>query len=55
MVDPWSTWHFGIKGDEGKRLARAICWVRKFPTDNGYAYPLTGIVVYVDLNKNEGS
>ncbi|MFD2215487.1 primary-amine oxidase [Metabacillus endolithicus] len=51
MVDPWSTGHFGIKEDEGKRLARAICWVRKFPTDNGYAYPLTGIVVYVDLNK----
>ncbi len=53
MVDPWSAGNFGIKEDEGKRLARAICWVRKFPTDNGYAYPLTGIVVYVDLNKME--
>ncbi|MEM1505251.1 primary-amine oxidase [Domibacillus sp. 8LH] len=53
MVDPWSAGNFGIKEDEGKRLARAICWVRKFPNDNGYAYPLTGIVVYVDLNKME--
>ncbi|MDR4949638.1 primary-amine oxidase [Neobacillus cucumis] len=51
MVDPWSAGHFGIEEDEGKRLARAICWVRKFPNDNGYAYPLTGIVVFVDLNK----
>lgn len=53
MVDPWSAGHFGIDRDEGKRLARAICWVKKFSNDNGYAYPLTGIVVYVDLNKME--
>jgi primary-amine oxidase len=53
MVDPWSAGYYGIKEDEGKRLARAICWVRKFSNDNGYAYPLTGIVVYVDLNKME--
>lgn len=53
MVDPWSAGYFGIEQDEGKRLARAICWVRKFPNDNGYAYPLTGIVVFVDLNKME--
>ncbi|WP_088034340.1 primary-amine oxidase [Evansella clarkii] len=51
MVDPWSAGNFGIKEDEGKRLARAICWVKKFADDNGYAYPLTGIVAYVDLHK----
>ena len=53
MVDPWSTGYFDIPENEGKRLARAICWVKKFPEDNGYAYPLTGIVVYVDLNRME--
>lgn len=53
MVDPWSAGNFGIKEDEGKRLARAIAWVRKFPNDNAYAYPLTGIVAYVDLHKME--
>ncbi|WP_112179792.1 MULTISPECIES: primary-amine oxidase [Paraliobacillus] len=53
MVDPWSAGNFGIKEDEGIRLARAICWMKKFPLDNGYAYPLTGIVVYVDLNKRK--
>ena len=29
MVDPWSAGYFGIEEDEGKRLARAICWVQK--------------------------
>ena len=53
MVDPWSAGYFDIPENEGKRLARAICWVKKFPEDNGYAYPLTGIVVYVDLNRME--
>lgn len=53
MVDPWSTGYFNIPENEGKRLARAICWQKKFEDDNGYAYPLTGIVAYVDLNKME--
>ncbi|HWK22955.1 MAG TPA: primary-amine oxidase [Ureibacillus sp.] len=53
MVDPWSAGYFNIPENEGKRIARAICWEKKFEDDNGYAYPLTGIVVYVDLNKME--
>lgn len=53
MVDPWSAGYYGIPEHEGKRIARAICWVKKFPEDNGYAYPLTGIEVYVDLNRME--
>lgn len=53
MVDPWSAGYFDIPEHEGKRIARAICWEKKFADDNGYAYPLTGIVVYVDLNNME--
>ncbi|MGE7780347.1 primary-amine oxidase [Peribacillus sp. NPDC097264] len=53
MVDPWSAGYFNIPENEGKRIARAICWQKKFADDNGYAYPLTGIVAYVDLNKME--
>lgn len=53
MVDPWSAGYFNIPENEGKRLARAICWEKKFADDNGYAYPLTGIIAYVDLNKME--
>lgn len=53
MVDPWSAGYFNIPEHDGKRIARAICWEKKFENDNGYAYPLTGIVAYVDLNKME--
>jgi hypothetical protein len=37
--------------DRGKRLTRALCWVRSEPTDNGYARPIEGVVVIVDLNR----
>jgi primary-amine oxidase len=55
MVDPWSAGVYGteIAGDKGKRLSRALCWVRSDPTDNGYARPIDGIIAIVDLNKGE--
>ena len=56
MVDPWSAGAYGDEegaGTEGKRLARAMAWVRESPNDNGYARPLEGVAIYVDLAKNE--
>ncbi|MGC9933823.1 primary-amine oxidase [Priestia aryabhattai] len=53
MIDPWSAGYFDIEEDEGKRVARALAWVRKSSNDNGYAYPLTGLIAVVDLNKME--
>ncbi|PLR79923.1 tyramine oxidase [Bacillus canaveralius] len=53
MVDPWSVGYFGIPEDEGRRLARALCFVRQFPGDNAYAYPLTGLLPVVDLSTME--
>ncbi|MBZ5750561.1 primary-amine oxidase [Metabacillus rhizolycopersici] len=53
MVDPWSAGHFNINEDEGKRLVRALAWVRPAANENGYAYPLTGLVAVVDVNKME--
>jgi primary-amine oxidase len=55
MVDPWSAGNYGVEPEEdrGKRLARALAWVRSDPTDNGYARPLDGVVAVVDLNKME--
>ncbi|MCU0534877.1 MAG: primary-amine oxidase [Hydrococcus sp. Prado102] len=53
MVDPWSAGNYGIEEENGKRLSRALCWVRSSPTDNGYARPLEGIIPVVDLNKME--
>ncbi|HEU5433506.1 MAG TPA: primary-amine oxidase [Thermomicrobiales bacterium] len=55
MVDPWSAGMYGAEPpeDRGKRLSRALCWVRSEPYDNGYARPLDGVVVVVDLAKME--
>ncbi|HWB12056.1 MAG TPA: primary-amine oxidase [Pirellulales bacterium] len=55
MVDAWSAGMYGTEPaeDRGKRLARALCWVRSEAGDNGYARPLEGIVAVVDLHKME--
>jgi len=55
MVDPWSAGIYGteLPADAGKRLSRALCWVRREAKDNGYARPLDGIIAVVDLNKME--
>ena len=55
MVDAWSAGMYGteLPEDRGKRLSRALCWVRSEPGDNGYARPLEGIVAVVDLHKME--
>ena len=55
MVDSWSAGAYGneTEDEEGRRLSRALVWVRSDPTDNGYARPLQNVVVVVDLNKME--
>jgi primary-amine oxidase len=50
MVDIWSAGYYGEAEEEGKRLARPICFLRSDPTDNGYARPIEGIRPVVDLN-----
>ena len=54
-VDPWSAgWYEDDpEGDRGRRLSRALCWVRSNPTDNLYAHPIDGLIVVVDLNSME--
>ena len=55
MVDPWSAGYYGDEPetDRGRRLSRALCWVKDSPTDNGYAHPIEGILAIVDLNSME--
>ncbi len=55
MVDPWSAGMYGTERPEemGKRLSRALCWVRSEAGENGYARPIDNIVAVVDLNKME--
>jgi primary-amine oxidase len=51
MIDPWSAGNFGFPGEEGRRLVRALTWVRRHPTDNGYARPVANLVTVVDLDE----
>ena len=55
MVDAWSAGHYGNEPaeDQGKRLVRALSWVRSSPMDNGYARPIEGLVTVIDLNRKE--
>jgi len=50
MVDPESVGHYGQAVTDERRLARGFVWVRKFPGDNGYAHPVDGLSVLVDLD-----
>ena len=36
--------------DEGRRLVRALTWVRRHAHDNGYARPVANLLTVVDLN-----
>jgi primary-amine oxidase len=51
MVDCWSAGNFGFPGDEGRRLVRALTWVRRHAQDNGYARPVANLLTVVDLNE----
>lgn len=53
MVDPWPAGNYGDEPAswQGRRLLRALTWVRSDPTDNGYAYPIEGLVAIFDLNE----
>jgi primary-amine oxidase len=51
MVDAWSAGNFGFPDDEGRRLVRALTWVRRDAKDNGYARPVANLLTVVDLNE----
>jgi primary-amine oxidase len=50
IVDPWSAGNFGIADERGRRLSRALTWLRSRPDDNGYARPVQNVITVVDLN-----
>jgi primary-amine oxidase len=51
IVDPWSAGAY--EDNEGRRLSRALTWVRMSPTDNAYAHPVENLVAIVDLHRME--
>ncbi len=50
MVDPWSAGNFGLDDEKGRRISRALTWVRSRPDDNGYARPVENVIAVVDLS-----
>jgi primary-amine oxidase len=49
MVDPWSAgWY---EDPQGRRLLRALSWVRTSPDDNGYMHPIDNVAVLVDMHE----
>jgi primary-amine oxidase len=49
MVDTWSV---GLFEEPGRRVGRALAWVRSDLTgDNGYARPIGGLLAIVDLDR----
>ena len=50
MIDTWAVGNFG-PDESSTRLAKALSWLRSDPSDNGYAHPIDGLIVVVDLNR----
>eukprot|EP00005_Dracoamoeba_jomungandri_P000037 CAMPEP_0174250022 /NCGR_PEP_ID=MMETSP0439-20130205/331_1 /TAXON_ID=0 /ORGANISM="Stereomyxa ramosa, Strain Chinc5" /LENGTH=660 /DNA_ID=CAMNT_0015329991 /DNA_START=19 /DNA_END=2001 /DNA_ORIENTATION=- len=53
MVEPWSAGFLGDESERERRIVRAQVWVRKSEWDNGYAHPVSGLVVVIDLNEGK--
>ena len=53
QMDPWPPGTFGLAHEEGRRLAKVIFYWREDPEDNGYAHPIEGVMVYVDVASAE--
>jgi primary-amine oxidase len=54
MVDPWASSWTGPEDDpSARRIARPLTWMRSAPGEHGYARPVEGLVVLVDLDAGE--
>ncbi len=53
QIDPWPAGSFGYAAETDRRIARCITFLRETPDDNGYARPIEGLIVHVDLGRAE--
>jgi primary-amine oxidase len=54
QVDAWPAGHFGnADEDGGRRLGRAVAFVKPKPGDSEWARPIDGVIALVDLNRLE--
>jgi len=49
MVDSWPAGYYGPDDAPTQRLGRPLIFVKDFPDDNGYAHPVDGLHILVDL------
>jgi primary-amine oxidase len=52
MIDPWAA-GYDIDDPKGRRLLRPLTFVRSREDDNGYARPVEGLVVLIDMDEME--
>jgi primary-amine oxidase len=50
MIDKWSSGYTGEDDSSARRLARLLTFVRTGPHDNGYAHPVEGLIVTIDMD-----
>lgn len=54
MIDPWASSWTGPEDDPAvRRIVRPLTWVRAAPGEHGYARPVEGLIVTVDLDAGE--
>ncbi|MCW0211888.1 MAG: primary-amine oxidase [Pseudonocardia sp.] len=52
MIDPWaSSWTGPDDDPAARRICRPLTWMRSAPGEHGYARPVEGLVVTVDLDE----
>ena len=54
QLDPWPAGRFGVAHETNRRITRVLSYLRDEPNDNGYARPIEGVVVFVDLATRRG-
>lgn len=50
MIDKWSSGYTGEADKAARRLARLLTFVRRGQYDNGYAHPVEGLIVTIDMD-----
>jgi primary-amine oxidase len=52
MIDPWPAGYIGDADDpkSAPRVCRPLTWMRSAPSEHGYARPIEGLIVTVDMD-----
>ena len=53
QLDPWPAGNFGLALEDGRRISRVLSYLRESKTDNGYARPIEGVLVFFDMSASE--